>query len=200
MANDFCNGIPLSGQDSTGAIVYDAPRTGAAVFDAAIASADSGLALIPATAAAAILSFAARCSSPRRARCSVWASTPTAAALVNVTDVPNTFTYDITFSTSSGDNTLWAQPASSRRYTIGDSLEGRGTHTAREERHAVLLAQDPRVPSQVHDRANGKDTTLSQDGAIPSRTTSLWARSTTVAVYNGLDARLIEAEGKAQGE
>jgi hypothetical protein len=53
LANDYCNGIPLSGIDSTGTIVYDVPRPGAYVFTAAVASADSGLALIPATATAA---------------------------------------------------------------------------------------------------------------------------------------------------
>ena len=53
LANDFCNGIPLSGIDSLGAIVYDTPRTNAYVFTAAVASADSGLALIPSTATAA---------------------------------------------------------------------------------------------------------------------------------------------------
>src|SRR4029453_929753 len=26
MANDYCNGIPLSGQDSTGALIYDTPH------------------------------------------------------------------------------------------------------------------------------------------------------------------------------
>ena len=41
------------GIDSTGTIVYDVPRPVAYVFTAAVASADSGLALIPATATAA---------------------------------------------------------------------------------------------------------------------------------------------------
>src|SRR5690349_9162411 len=50
MANDYCNGIPLSSQDSTGALIFDVPRTDAYVFDKAVASADSGLALIPPTA------------------------------------------------------------------------------------------------------------------------------------------------------
>src|SRR5215207_3298688 len=45
MASDFCNGIPLS--NGTGEeIEFDQPRTGAEVFAAAVASADSGLALV----------------------------------------------------------------------------------------------------------------------------------------------------------
>jgi hypothetical protein len=119
-----------------------------------------------------------------------------AAALVTTTAVPNTYTYDITFATSSGDNTLWNQPSSQRRYTVGDSLEGRGHNILVKNAIPFYSAQDPRVPSRYTISANGKDTTLSQDGSIPSRTTTLWARSTTVAIYNGLDARLIEAEGR----
>jgi hypothetical protein len=114
---------------------------------------------------------------------------------VSTTDVPNTFTYDITFATSSGDNTLWAQPASSRRYTVGDSLEGRGRNLLVKNAIPFFSAQDPRVPVR-YTVGTKNDTTISQDGLIPSRTTTLWTRSTTTAIYNGLDARLIEAEGK----
>jgi hypothetical protein len=197
LANDYCNGIPLSGIDSTGAIVYDTPRPGAFVFAAAVASADSGLALIPATATAAGDLLVRRALLVTKARALLGlGQIAEAAALVTTTAVPNTFTYDITFSTASGDNTLWAQPASSRRYTVGDSLEGRGRNILVKNAIPFFSAQDPRVPVKYTIATNGRDTTLSQDGSIPSRTTSLWTRSTTVAIYNGLDARLIEAEGR----
>ena len=45
MANDFCNGIPLS-DGAQEEIDYDTPRTIAEVFETASASADSGLALV----------------------------------------------------------------------------------------------------------------------------------------------------------
>jgi starch-binding outer membrane protein, SusD/RagB family len=197
LANDYCNGIPLSGIDSAGTIVYDVPRPGAFVFTAAVASADSGLALIPATSTVAGDLLVRRALLVTKARALLGlGQIAEAAALVTTTAVPNTFTYDITFSTASGDNTLWAQPASSRRYTVGDSLEGRGRNILVKNAIPFFSAQDPRVPVKYTVAANGKDTTLSQDGSIPSRTTSLWTRSTTVAIYNGLDARLIEAEGK----
>jgi hypothetical protein len=38
------------------------------------------------------------------------------------------------------------------------------------------------------------DTTKSQDGLIYSRTTTLYGQVTSIAVVNGIDARLIEAE------
>ncbi len=113
LANDYCNGIPLSGIDSTGTIVYDVPRPGAFVFTAAVASADSGLALIPATATVAGDLLVRRALLVTKARALLGLGQfAEAAALVTTTAVPNTFTYDITFATSSGDNTLWNQPSS----------------------------------------------------------------------------------------
>ena len=197
LASDFCNGIPLSGIDSTGTIVYDVPRPVAYVFDAANASADSGLALIPATATGAQDLLVRRALLVAKARALLGNGKITeAAALVPVSAVPTSFSYDITYATSSGDITLWAQPASSRRYTVGDSLEGRGRNLLVKNAIPFFSAQDARVPVRYTVSTNGKDTTISQDGLIPSRTTSLWARSTTVSAVNGLDARLIEAEGK----
>jgi hypothetical protein len=197
LANDFCNGIPLSGIDSTGTIVYDVPRPNAYVFQAAIASADSGLALVPSTVTAAGDLLVRRALLVTKARALLGLGQQAqAAALVSTTDVPNSFSYDITFATSSGDNTLWAQPASSRRYTVGDSLEGRGRNLLVKNAIPFFSAQDARVPVRYTIATNGKDTTISQDGLIPSRTTTLWQRSTTTPIYNGLDARLIEAEAK----
>jgi hypothetical protein len=197
LAYDYCNGIPLSGIDSTGKIIYDIPRTNAYVFQAAIASADSGLALVPSTVTATGDLLVRRSLLVTKARALLGlGQQAAAAALVTAADVPNSYTYDITFATSSGDNTLWNQPASSRRYTVGDSLEGRGRNLLVKNAIPFFSAQDPRVPVRYTIATNGKDTTISQDGLIPSRTTTLWARSTTTPIYNGLDARLIEAEGK----
>ena len=202
LANDFCNGIPLSGVDSTGALVYDVPRPVSYVFDAAIASADSGLALIPSTATGTQDLLVRRALLVTKARALLGnGKIAEAAALVPPSDVPNSFSYDITYATSSGDITLWAQPASSRRYTVGDSLEGRGRNILVKNAIPFFSAQDARVPVRYTVVTNTKDptkkdTTISQDGLIPSRTTTLWSRSTAVAAINGLDARLIEAEGK----
>src|SRR5215213_6947617 len=127
MASDFCNGIPLSSQDSSGALIFDTPRTNEFVFQAAVASADSGLALIPATATGTQELLVRRALLVTKARALLGLDKiAEAAALVPASAVPTTYTYDLTYATSSGDITLWAQPRSSRRYTIGDSLEGRG--------------------------------------------------------------------------
>ena len=195
MASDYCNGTPLSSQDSTGALIFDIPRPNAYVYEAAIASADSGLALIPATATGAPELLVRRSLLVTKARALLGLDkVAEAAALVPASAVPTSFTYDLTYATSSGDITLWAQPRSSRRYTVGDSLEGRGRNLLVKNAVPFFSAKDPRVPATYTVTNNGKDTTISQDGLIPSRTTTLWGRSTTVSAVNGLDARLIEAE------
>src|SRR5688572_13744521 len=196
-ANDFCNGIPLSSQDSTGKLIFDVPRPVSYVFEAAVASADSGLALIPATATGTQDVLVRRALLVTKARALVGLDKiAEAAAVVPASAVPTTFTYDITYATSSGDITLWSQPRSSRRYTVGDSLEGRGRNLLVRNAIPFFSARDPRVPATYTVASNGRDTTISQDGLIPSRTTTLWNRSTPVAAVNGLDARLIEAEAR----
>jgi hypothetical protein len=205
MANDYCNGTPLSAQDSTGTLIFDVPRTNEFVFNASVASADSGLALIPATATGTQELLVRRALLIIKARALLGLNkVAEAAALVPSTGpaaspgsfVPTSYTYDLTYATSSGDVTLWAQPRSSRRYTVGDSLEGRGRNLLVKNAVPFFSAKDPRVPVTYTVSNGGKDTTISQDGLIPSRTTTLWARSSTVSLVNGLDARLIEAEGR----
>ena len=192
MANDFCNGIPLSGLDENGAPVYSPPVPVAEVFEAAVADADSGLALIAGDEDEDELVRNALLITKARALVGLDRIDEAAAA---VAGIPTSYSYDITYAVATGDLTLWSQPRSSRRYTIADSLEGRGHNLLVRNVVPFHSAQDPRVPSRYTISSRG-DTTLSQDGSIPSRTTTLWDRSTPVAAVNGLDARLIEAEAE----
>jgi hypothetical protein len=205
MANDYCNGIPLSGQDSTGALIFDTPHPISYVYEASVASADSGLALIPATATASDSVLVRRALLVTKARALLGLNKiAEAAALVPATGsasspgtfVPNSFTYDMTYTPASGDITLWAQPRSSRRYTVGDSLEGRGRNLLVKNAIPFFTSRDPRLGPATYTVSSKGDTTISQDGLTPSRTTTIWSRSTTTSLVNGLDARLIEAEGK----
>jgi hypothetical protein len=195
MANDFCNGIPLS--DGSGAeITYDTPRTNAEVFQVAIASADSGLALVQnATDADGIKIRRSLLVTKARALVGLNRQAD-AAALVTVAAVPTNFSYEVTYAVTSGSNVLWNQPASSLRYAVGDSVEGNARNLLVKNAIPFLSAKDPRVPARYVIASNGKDTTKSQDGKTFARVTSLWARLTSVPVVNGLDARLIEAEGR----
>lgn len=195
MANDFCNGIPLS-DGSIQEIDYDTPRTIAEVFETAIASADSGLALVqglteadPTKIRRALLVTKARAliGLNRQAE---------AAALVTTAAVPNSFSYEVTFAVTSGNNVLWNQPNSALRYAVADSVEGNARNLRVFNAIPFLSAADPRVPARYVLASNGRDTTRSQDGRTFARTTTLWGRLTSTPVVNGLDARLIEAEGR----
>jgi len=194
LASDFCNGLALS--DGSGEIiVYGQQMTVAEVFAIADASFDSAIALVPGTAAAEVNVNRAARIGKARALLGLGSSAQRIAAGALVANIPTSYAYNVTFLVTSGDLTLWAQPFSSRRYSVGDSLEGNGRNLLVANAIPFFAAQDPRVPARYTVSANGRDTTRSQDGLTFSRTTTLWGRSTPTPVASGIDARMIEAEG-----
>ena len=195
MANDFCNGIPLS-DGSEEEIEYDTPRTVAEVYETAVASADSGLALVEGLTQSEPTKIR-RSLLVTKARALVGLNRQVeAAALVTTAAVPTSFAYEVTFAVTSGSNILWSQPNSALRYAVADSVEGNARNLLVRNAIPFLSADDPRVPADYVLASNGRDTTRSQDGRTFARRTTLWARLTPTAIVNGLDARLVEAEGK----
>jgi hypothetical protein len=201
LAQDFCNGIPLS--DGSGdTLVFGMPLTVDSVFKVSIASYDSALALIPTIAVTPTDTVVTRADSlvHRAARIGKARALlglgryAEAGALVAATLVPTTYTYNHTFAVASGRNTLWNQPFSQRRYTVGDSLEGNSRTIVVKNALPFFTAKDPRLPVTYSTSNSGRDTTKGQDGFTFSRRTSLYGEVTPVAVVNGIDARLIEAE------
>jgi len=193
LAQDFCNGIPLS--DGSGEeIVFGMPLTIDSVFKVSIASYDSALALavLPGTRFDTIINRAARVGKAR-ALLGIGRFAE-AGALVTAAAVPTTYTYNHTFLVTSGSNILWSQPNSQRRYTVGDSLEGNSHNILVQNALPFFSAKDPRLPVTYSVSSNGRDTTKGQDGFTFSRRTPLYGQTTPVAVVNGIDARLIEAE------
>ena len=194
LASDFCNGLALS--DGTGEeIVYGPQLTIAQVFTAAIASFDSAIALVPGTSATEVLIHRAARIGKARALLGLGTPADRIAAGQLVANIPTSFTYNVTYATTSGDLTLWAQPLSARRYSVGDSVEGNARNLRVTNAIPFHSSNDPRIQSRYTVSANGRDTTRSQDGLTFSRTTILWGRSTPTPVTNGIDARMIEAEG-----
>lgn len=191
-AQDFCNGIPLS--DGTGAeVVYGLPLPVADVFRVAIASFDTALAVATGTNAATTSVRNAVRIAKARAQLSL---AQYAEAAVTVAGIATSYTYNNTFAVTSGDNVLWGQPFSSARYTVGDSLEGNARNLLVRNAIPFFAAKDPRVPVFYTVTSNGRDTVKAQDGLTFVRKTTIWARSTPVPVVNGIDARLVEAEGQ----
>lgn len=194
MAQDFCNGLVISDGTAT-APVGGVPMSIDQVFTMAVASYDSAIALSSATDAATVL--IRNSATVGKARALIGLNQHTAAAAL-VAAIPTSFTYDVTFSTTTGDNILWNQPNSSQRYTVGDSLEGNGRNLVVAGALPFFSRKDARLPVSYTVSANGRDTTKSQDGLTYSRRTTLWARTTAVPVVNGIDARMVEAEALAK--
>ena len=185
LGSDFCTGAPLS-DGLADPLLYGSPSDINDVFEVAVASFDSALQLAPNTAA---LSPAIRIA---RARAQL-ALGQIAEAGATVAGIPNSFRYQHTFAQTSGSNTLWGQAASSRRYSVGDSVEGNARDFLVQNAIPFFSAADPRVPAEYTVSSKG-DTVRSQDGQTFSRTTSIWDQETPIDVANGIDARLIEAE------
>ena len=195
LAQDFCNGIPLSRLEGDEIISGD-PLPVDSVFRRAIASYDTAIATATATDSATVTIRRAAMVGKARALLGINDTTnaPISQAAALVDTIPLAFSYNHTFAVTSGDNILWSQPASQRRYTVGDSLEGNSRADTVRNAIPFFTAQDPRVPATYTVTNNGRDTTKAQDGQTNSRTTTILARTSSVPVMNGLDARLVVAE------
>jgi len=191
LAQDFCSAIPLS-NGSGEEILPTGPLSTQEVFDHAVASYDSALALVAGSSSGAGLRVA-RAASIGKAR-ALLGNGHVAEAALAVRDIPTDYSYDVTFSLSSSDNIVWSQIPSQRRYLVGDSVEGNARDIIVKNNLPFFSAQDPRVPASYTFSASGADTIKSQDGSTLSRTTTLFDRFTPIAIVNGLDARLVEAE------
>lgn len=204
LALDFCNGIPLSDASAgDGVITYSDPISVDSIFKLAIISADSGIALATATDTQTVAIL--RGLRVIKARALMGIGGPTgaglanfnaAAALVTPANVPSTFTYRHTFSTTVGTNGIWGQPRSNRRYSVGDSAEGNARNILVANNIPFFYSNDDRVRGLFTITVTGTrtDTTRSQDGLTNSRITNIYDQTTAVDISNGIDARLIEAE------
>jgi hypothetical protein len=187
LASDFCNGIPIAATTGGTPPENGSPKTDKEVFTLAAASLDSAIATANGTDAQSVLiNRAARVARGRTAL----ALDDFANAATFVTGVPTSFAYQHTFSLTSGSNTLWGQGISSRRYSVGDSIEGNTRNILVKNALPFASSKDPRIPTTIptSGAVNG------QDGLTYARTTTLWGQLTPVDVANGIDARMIEAE------
>ncbi len=186
LASDFCNGIPISNLYS--ATPVDAtPQSTQQVFAMAAASLDSAIAFANGTDAQSVLMN--RSSRVVRARTALALNDYTTAGAL-VTTVPTTFAYQHTFSLATSTNTLWGQGLSSRRYSVGDSIEGNRRDIRVANAIPFSSARDPRLPVTIPTTGSVNG----QDGLTYTRTTTLYGQVTAVDVVNGIDARMVEAE------
>ncbi len=188
-AENFCNGQPFS-DGSTGDVLEGAPLSVADAFKLAIISADSGLLAVGnATDAQSVKVINALKVTKARALMGLGTANYTAARAA-LAGVPTGFSYDVTFLQVSGDNGIWALNNSAKRYVVGDSVDANGLL---KNSLPFVSSKDPRIPTSGTGRAF--------DTATPFSQQLIWAsagnpagREDPVAVLNGIDARLIEAE------
>ena len=184
LAEDFCNGIPV-GYTVGGTPQYTNPMTDSAVFALASAQLDSGLALATGTDAASVQIKNALSIAKGRAQMDLGNAAAAAAA---VASVPVNFQYAGDYSQTTNDNGWWIMTTSSKRYSVGDSADATGTIT---NALPFVSAHDPRVPT-THN-GNGFDSTT------PFFQQGIWNRDDPVAIVDGLDGQLIQAEAKLRG-
>jgi hypothetical protein len=194
IALDFCNGIPLD-DGNANPIVYSQPLSNAEIFDVAAASFDTAMARASGADPASVrVNRAARIG---KARALVGKGEfADAAALVPTSAVPTTYTYDFTYALTSGNNPIWSLNTSGRSYSIGDSVEGNNRNIIVPGVIPFFSAHDPRLPASYNVTNGGQDTTRGSDGVTYLRATSLYGQTTPIAMVNGIDARLIEAEAR----
>ena len=194
IATDFCNGVPLDDGNASPP-VYSQPLTNAQIFEVAAASFDTAMSRSTGTDAASVnINRAARIG---KARAWVGAGKfAEAAALVTIATVPTTYSYNFTFAATSGNNPVWQLNTSGRTYSLGDSIEGNARNILVPGVIPFFTAKDPRLPASYTVSANGRDTTRGSDGVTYLRATSLYGQTTAMALVNGIDARLVEAEAR----
>jgi starch-binding outer membrane protein, SusD/RagB family len=174
----YCNGIPLS-EISGATVVYGDPLPYDSLFGLALANADSALANLPGVDSARVRQLATIVKGRALLNRGQFA-----AAAAAVAQVATTFHYDVTYSSSAGQNEIWNLNTSIKRYTVADT-----------EAHVGLpfvSANDPRVP-----RATGGGVF---DSAFPivSNREGIWGQYSNVPIATGIEARLIEAEAALQ--
>jgi hypothetical protein len=189
----FCNGSPLSHTEA-GVVAYGAPLTNVQVYDTALVHLDSALSLAKGTDALSLSIASAASVAKGRTLVDLGQF---ADAAVAVAAVATGYTYNVTFSQATNDNNIWGlagQVSTRARFVVGDSFDTQGLL---KNSLPFSSSHDPRVPTTGSPTSNG---TKSIDGITPLVAQQIWLnRSDPIPVATGVDARLVEAEAKLNG-
>jgi starch-binding outer membrane protein, SusD/RagB family len=192
LAENYCNGIVLSTVQD-GAESYGSPQSYNAVYAAALAHADSGLALITGTTTTDVrVRNALRIL---KGRILVNLARPAEAA-VAVAGVPTAYRYVNFHSQTTRDNQIWALNNVGRRYSVANNEGTNGLN--------FVSANDPRLPTCAGGDAVctniGVTIRTRDDAGTPFNVQRIWpSRDSSVTLSGGIEARLIEAEGALRG-
>jgi hypothetical protein len=197
ISEHFCNGSPF-GVTVNGVPQYTKQMTNAEAYTMAIAHYDTALALVnSATDAFGVPVRNSLLVAKARTQRDLGQF---AAAAATVATVPTNFAWNLTFSVTTSDNGPYTMnaPTANPRYVVGDSFDMvNGVKTLLKNALPFASANDPRLPVVGKtDATNPK----ASDGITTLVYTQVWGtnRSASVTLVSGIDARLIEAEGKLQ--
>jgi hypothetical protein len=169
----WCNGVSFSGVSGATPVFGD-PVPYDSAFRRAINHADSALANQTGPNSAEVQNLA----SVVKARALLNRDLPAEAA-AQVAGVPTGFVFQLSHSVNAGDNALWLQNVSLKRYTMADNEGINGL--------PFITAADPRVPTM------GGASTFDNSGPWVGQ--QIWTqRDDPVTIASGIEARLIEAE------
>jgi hypothetical protein len=198
LADHLCNGIPL-GHTENGVRTYGAPVTIMQVYDSALTHLDSALGFAKGTDAFSVyINRAARIWKARVMIDKDKANAPAAAALV--ADIPTTYIYDMTFSSVSGSNGMWSLNNSTARISVADSFDiVSGLPNVIKNALPFASANDPRVPVCEGNSCSPK--VPPEDGITRPFYVGLIYKGQfdPLVLASGVDARMMEAEGKLVG-
>jgi hypothetical protein len=197
LAENFCNGTPISFLDESNTIIYGEPETNAQVYARAIGSFDTAVMNAPAGEARSDTVRNLSAVSKGRALMNLGRFAEASAA---VATVPDNFRFFTFHSTATTDNQVWALNNSAGRYVLGERDGNVGINFA--------TANDPRVPACIGGSAAcrafdpGQTRTISFDNnfgpgliAGPFYVQLVFpTREADAAIVTGGEARLLEAE------
>lgn len=197
ISEHFCNGSPFS-YTVGGVPQYAKQITNAEAFQLALVHFDSGLTAVGSATDA--LSVSVRNSLLVAKARTQRDLSQFAAAAATVSTVPTNFAWNLTFSVTTSDNGPYGMnaPTANPRYVMGDSFDiVNGVKTLLKNALPFASAGDPRVPAVGRTDATSPK---ASDGITTLVYHALWGtnRSAAVPLVTGIDARLIEAEGKLQ--
>ncbi len=195
IADNFCNGMPLSSLDESNNIIYGDSLRNTEIYARAIASFDTALQNAPAGDSRA--DTVKWLVGIEKARVQLdLGDVAGAGTTINTAAVPDNFRFSMFYTQVIGDNQIWALNNSAGRWMPGNNEGIVGLN--------FFSANDPRVPMCIGGSANCKTFDPNQ-----TRTTSFdnnfgpgtflvqlnWpTREADIAIATGTEARLIEAE------
>ncbi|MBL8984366.1 MAG: hypothetical protein JNL26_19425 [Gemmatimonadetes bacterium] len=189
MAEHYCSGLVFSSVVD-GVEQYGSPLTTTASFEKALALVDQGITKVTGTTTddARVLNALKVLKGRILANLNRQAEAATAVA-----GVPNSFTFNMLHAATATSNQIWSFNNLSRRYSVSVNEGTNGLNFGG--------GTDPRVPvcqgGDAACRAIGVTLATRDDLLRPIIVASAWpARETPVAITNGIEARMIEAEAQ----